>query len=89
MPDRRLTKFNVVFDKGVYPLLDTFNLAVTFNIINKSGAWFDYRDENGNVLSDSEGSPYKWQGQTNALNYMETHDDFYKEIYDKVIEKCK
>ena len=89
VPDRRLTKFNVVFDKGVYPLLDTFNLAVTFNIINKSGAWFDYRDENGNVLSDYEGSPYKWQGQTSALNYMETHDDFYKEIYDKVIEKCK
>ena len=88
-PDRRLTKIAVVFDKGCYALLDTFNLAVAFNIINKSGAWFDYEDENGNVLSDSEGVPYKWQGQTNVLNYMETHVDFYKEIYDKVLEKCK
>ena len=87
-PDRRLTKIAVVFDKGCYALLDTFNLAVAFNIINKSGAWFDYEDENGNVLSDSDGTMYKWQGQTNVLNYLETHENFYKEIYDKVIEKC-
>ena len=87
-PDRRLTKTAIVFDKGCYALLDTFNLAITFGIINKSGAWFSYDDEEGNPRIDTEGNAMKWQGQTKALGYLESHENVYTEIYNKVIDKC-
>lgn len=88
-PDRRLTTASVVFDKGQYALLDTFNLAITFGIIQKAGAWFQYSSDGTNPDTDSDGVTMKWQGQVNAIKYMESHEEFYTKVRELVEEKCK
>lgn len=85
-PDRRMCKFSITYDKGVDGYNDTINLAIAFGIITKAGAWFSIIDNNGEVLVDTDNAPMKWQGLSNVLAYMRTHEEEYKEIYNKV---CK
>jgi len=85
-PDRRMTKFSITYDNGVDGFNDCINMAVTFNIIRKAGAWFSIVDDEGEIVNDSEGNPLKWQGLSNVLAYMKTHEKEYKDVYNKVYE---
>lgn len=90
-PDRRLTRQAIIFDRGLYPLLDMVNLAIDYNILTKSGAWFslDVEDENKNKVPkiDSDGETMKWQGLSNTIKYFESHEKEYQELFEIITKK--
>ena len=64
-----------MFGKGISKVGCLIDLAVEFNIIEKSGAWFSYNDEKIG------------QGKENAKAYLEANQEIYKEIEEKIREK--
>ena len=60
------------FGQGISREGDILDLAVDFNIINKSGAWFAYN----NVKIG--------QGRENAKQYLRENDDVCQEVAQKV-----
>lgn len=82
-PKNRLAKFTITYDHGVFGENDTVNLAIALNIINQSGAWFSYVDENGEIGANN----LKWQGKPNLLNYVLEHKEFYDELKRRVEEQ--
>ncbi len=74
-PPFKTAEFEIMFGKGISKVGCLIDLAVEFNIIEKSGAWFSY---NGEKIG---------QGKENAKAYLEAHQDVYKEIEDKIREK--
>ena len=86
-PKNRLAKYTIAFDHGIFGLNDTINMAIALNIIAKTGAWFTYISEDGEIMCDAEGNSMKWQGKPNLVTYAVEHEDFAKELEQKVIEK--
>lgn len=85
-PDRRMCKFSITYDIGIDGFNDCINMAVTFGLIKKAGAWFSIVDENGETVKHENGDLMKWQGLANVIKYMQEHEEVYKEVYDKVNE---
>ena len=89
-PDRRMTRFSISYDRGIDGFNDTINLAITFGLIKKAGAWFSIVDENGEAKVHENGDTMKWQGLANVIRYMQEHEEVYKEVFDAVNEViCK
>ena len=51
------------------------DIAIKFDIIEKSGSWFSYK---GEKIA---------QGKDNARKYLEDHPDIMKEVEDKILER--
>lgn len=85
-PDRRMCKFSITYDIGIDGFNDCINMAITFGLIKKAGAWFSIVDENGETVKHDNGDLMKWQGLANVIKYMQEHEEVYKEVYDKVNE---
>ena len=66
-PPFKEAEFDIMFGKGISKEGDILDLAVSCNVINKSGAWFSYNDEKIG------------QGRENAKIYLEEHPDIYVE----------
>ena len=67
---RRTGQYTINYDHGIDYLADLIDIAIRFNIIQKSGAWFDIVDtETGETLNDS-----KIQGQANVYSYLENQE---------------
>lgn len=74
-PPFKTAEFEIMFGKGISKVGCLIDLAVEFNIIEKSGAWFSYNDEKIG------------QGKENAKAYLEANQEIYKEIEEKIREK--
>lgn len=83
-PDRRVTKFSITYDCGVDGVNDCFEMAVTLGVIDKAGAWFSILDEEGNIMTDEEGTLLKFQGKAKSMDYLKEHKDIYDKIKEKV-----
>ena len=86
-PKNRLAKYTIAFDHGIFGLNDTINMAIALNIIAKTGAWFTYINEDGEIMCDADGNSLKWQGKPNLITYAVEHEDFAKELEQKVLGK--
>ena len=84
--DRRMCKFSLTFSKGIDSFFDTVNLSIALGLITKAGAWFSIIDDDGNLLTDSEGNNMKWQGLKNVIAYFESHEVEFKELAKAVDE---
>ncbi len=73
-PPFREAEFDIMFGQGISKEGDVLDLAVEENIIQKSGAWFAYRDEKIG------------QGRENAKQYLKEHPEVLEEIDRKVRE---
>ena len=71
-PPFKVAEFEIMFGKGISKVGSLLDMAVEFNIIDKSGAWFSY---NGDKIG---------QGKENAKNYLEQNEELYKEVEEKV-----
>ena len=70
-PTRRIGKYTINYDFGIDYLRDLINVAIKYDIVQKSGAWFELVDvETGELLC-----PDKIQGQANVYSYLEEHED--------------
>lgn len=71
-PPFRQAEFDIMYNKGISKVGDTLDLAVNYDIVQKSGAFFKY---NGQTIA---------QGREAAKKYLEDNPDKFKEIDDKV-----
>ena len=71
-PPYRMAQFDVIFGKGIQTFGEVVDLAVQFDIIEKSGSWYSY---GGTRLA---------QGRDNAATYLKDHADLLEEIKGKV-----
>ena len=64
-PNRRLGTYRLMYDEGIDYIADLVDVAIKYDIVQKSGAWFTINDiETGEVLVD------KIQGQANLFKYL-------------------
>lgn len=71
-PPFREAEFDIVYGKGISKSGNVLDLAVSLDIINKSGAWFSY---NGERIG---------QGRENAKKYLENNPEIMDEVETKV-----
>ncbi len=74
-PPFKEAEFDIMFGEGISHAGDVLDLAVSDDIINKSGAWFAYQ---GNKIG---------QGRENARNYLKENPELLFEIEQQVRQK--
>lgn len=75
-PPFKEAEFDIMFGKGISREGDILDLAVKFDIVDKSGAWYAY---NGEKIG---------QGRENAKNFLSMNPLIMKEIDSKVRVAC-
>ncbi len=75
-PPFKEAEFDIMFGKGISREGDILDLAVQYDIINKSGAWFSY---NGDKIG---------QGRENAKIFLANNPTILSEVEHKVRVKC-
>lgn len=78
-PDRKLSYYTLRYEKGkegVDYFSDTVDLAIDCGIVEKSGAWYSYKD-------------LKVQGVEKVKNYFRNNDDDFMEVYETIMEIVK
>lgn len=73
-PPFKITEVDIMYGQGISAVGSMLDMAVAYDIIKKSGAWFSY---NGEKIG---------QGRENAKKYLEENPDIYKEVESKVRE---
>ncbi|MDB5294211.1 MAG: recA [Phycisphaerales bacterium] len=73
-PPFRDAEFDIMFDRGISYEGDLVDLAVLTNVVEKSGAWYNY------------GSTRLGQGRENSKNFLNVNKDLAEEIRGKVLE---
>ncbi len=71
----KIAEFEIIFGKGISSIGCIVNLAVDNDIIDKSGAWFSYKNEKIG------------QGRDKAVDYLTNNPEIREEIEKKVREK--
>jgi recombination protein RecA len=71
-PPFREAEFDIMYNEGISKSGDVIDLAVKYNIVEKSGAWFSYKDAKIG------------QGREAAKNYLSEHPEQMKDISDAV-----
>ena len=71
-PPFKVAEFDLIFGKGISQGGELFDLAVQYDVIEKSGSWFSY------------GGERLGQGRENALKALESAPDLFEEIKSKV-----
>lgn len=74
-PPFKTTEFDIMYGKGISREGDTLDLATELDIINKSGAWYAYKDEKIG------------QGRENAKKYLHEHPEVLDEIEKQVRDR--
>lgn len=70
-PTRRIGKYTLNYETGIDYLSDLIEVAIRYDIIQKSGSWFELINvETGELLCSD-----KIQGQANVHAYLEDHED--------------
>ena len=73
-PPFKEAEFDIMFGKGISYVGDVLDLAAKCDIVNKSGAWYNY---NGNKIG---------QGRENSKAYLTAHPEILAEVDRKVRE---
>ena len=73
-PPFKEAEFDIMFGKGISYVGDVLDLAAKCDVINKSGAWYNYK---GNKIG---------QGRENAKAYLTAHPEILEEIDRQVRE---
>jgi len=76
-PPFREAEFDIMYNQGISKEGDVLDLAVAGDIVNKSGAWFEY---NGEKIG---------QGREAAKNYLKDNPKVLEEVSKKVREAAK
>lgn len=67
-PPFKTTEFDIMYGQGISREGDTLDMAAALDIVNKSGAWYAYKDEKIG------------QGRENAKAYLKEHPEVLDEI---------
>lgn len=97
-PDRRNGFYTLKYNSGVDVISDTVDLAINYDLIIKSGAWFTIiNPETGEIMqnekyvgfdevggADIEIEDLKFQGKSALLNYLKENESVFEELSEKV-----
>ncbi len=75
-PPFKEAEFDIVYGKGISREGDVLDLAVSYGIIDKSGAWYSFGDRK------------MGQGRANAIQFLREHPDVIQELEDRIREKA-
>ena len=73
-PPFRDAEFDIMYDRGISYEGDLLDLAVLCNVVDKSGAWFNYK------------TTRLGQGRENSKNFLFENKDLATEIRQAVLE---
>ena len=73
-PPFKVAEFDIMFGEGISKAGTILDLAVDFDLIQKTGSWFSYKDEK------------IAQGKENAKTYIKNHPEVYEELESKIRE---
>ena len=74
-PDRKTGYYTLMYDYGIDEVADLVEVAMKYDIIHKSGAWFTIVDiETGELLCDEAGTEIKLQGQSNLVQFIKDNE---------------
>ncbi len=73
-PPFRTAEFDIMFNEGISASGDLLDLAVTSDVVDKSGAWFSFGDVR------------LGQGRENSKQFLRDNPDLFEEIKAKVLE---
>ena len=74
-PPFKEASFQIIYGEGINYYAELIDLAVSCNIVNKSGAWYSY---GGNKIG---------QGKNNTANYLKENPDLVKDLDKQVREQ--
>ncbi|OFZ19921.1 MAG: recombinase RecA [Bdellovibrionales bacterium GWB1_55_8] len=74
-PPFKEVEFDILYGEGISQEGDLLDLATNFNVVEKSGTWYTYKDER------------LGQGRDNARNYLKERPEMVKTIRKEVLEK--
>ena len=74
-PPFKEAEFDIMYGQGISKEGSLLDVAVSFNIIQKSGAWFSYEGER------------LGQGRDNVRKYLQDNPDFARDIEELVRQK--
>ena len=80
-PTRRTGFYTLRYDIGVDYLNDLIEVAVKFDVVEKSGSWFVVKDESGNYISD------KIQGQASLYELLSEDAELRAKVEEMVNQK--
>ncbi len=72
-PPFKTAEFDIIYGKGINRSGEIMDIGIELGIIEKSGSWFSY---NGTRLG---------QGRDNALAFLESNPEMFKEVEDKIV----
>lgn len=75
-PPFKNIEFDMIYGKGISREGELLTMAVEFDIVNKSGAWFSYHGER------------MGQGRENSKEFLRTHPEIAKEIDTQIRSKA-
>ena len=75
--------FNLIYGVGVDKLDEISQIAVLAGIIEQAGAWFRYKDGDGNIVVDN-GIEYKWQGRNAMVEFIKHNPQFAYELEQRI-----
>ena len=76
-PPFRDAEFDIMFDEGISSTGDLLDLAVTAEVVQKSGAWFNF------------GQVRLGQGRENSKRFLKENNELFEEIKAKVVATHK
>jgi recombination protein RecA len=71
-PPFKMAEFDIIYGEGISRVGDLLDLAVTQDIVEKSGSWYSYEGERIG------------QGRENAKAFLKEHNDITTDIAKKV-----
>ncbi len=71
-PPFKIAEFDIIYGEGISKVGDLLDLAVEMDIVDKSGAWYSYKDERIG------------QGRENAKRFLKDHEAMTTEIEQRV-----
>jgi len=87
-PNRPFSSYTLNFMEGIDVIQDTIDTAEKYDIIVRAGAWYRIIDpDTGEILQDSDGEEYKYQGKANLRQALKENEDVFQMVSDRVNEK--
>lgn len=85
-PDRKNGSYTLNYSTGVDKYMDLVEIALKYNIINQSGAWYSILQDidTGEVLTDAEGNIAKFNGKSKLIDYLKEDEAVYTYIEELV-----
>lgn len=75
-PPFRQAEFDIMYEGGISRTAGILDLGVKYNIVQKAGTWYSYKDERIG------------QGRENAKSFLDQHPEIAKEIEEKIKQQA-